>query len=90
VENEWFIDFKRSLSFQDFERWSELKGELDRISLEYDQNDIMSWGLENKGLFTTKSLYRFILNGGSSSRMARHIWKCRVPLKINFFSWEDL
>jgi hypothetical protein len=41
----WFIDFKRSLSFQDFERWSELKGELDRISLEYDQNDIVSWGL---------------------------------------------
>jgi hypothetical protein len=45
VEDKWFIDFKRSLSFQDFERWSELKGELDRISLEYDQNDIVSWGL---------------------------------------------
>jgi hypothetical protein len=39
-----FVDFKRSLSLQDVERWSELKGELDSITLDFDQNDIVSWG----------------------------------------------
>jgi hypothetical protein len=47
---------------------------------------MVSWGLEKKGHFSTKSLYRFISNGGVTSRIAGHLWKCRIPLKIKFLS----
>jgi len=90
VDNDWFVDFKRSLSMLEFERWSKLKGELSNVSLEQDSNDIIRWGLEKKGHFTTKSLYRFMISGGMPSRIAGHIWKCKVPLKIKFFSSKFL
>jgi hypothetical protein len=34
VDDDWWIDFKRALSAQDFGRWNELKGELSRITLD--------------------------------------------------------
>jgi hypothetical protein len=74
----------------EFERWSELKGELTNVSLEQDSNDTIRWGLETKGHFTAKSLYRFMISGGMPNRMAGHIWKCKVPLKIKKFSSKFL
>lgn len=87
-EGEWLVEFRRALSMQEYERWIELKGELHHTSLIPDQRDAVLWGLENKGLYTTKSLYSFILNGGSVNRIAGHIWKCKVPLKIKFLLWQ--
>jgi hypothetical protein len=49
---------------------------------------MVSWGLEKKGHFSTKSLYRFISNDGVTSRIAGHLWKCKIPLKIKFFVWQ--
>jgi hypothetical protein len=88
VDGDWWIDFKRTLSAQDFGRWNELKGELSRITLDQDNSDVVTWGLERKGFFSTKSLYRFLTDGGMPSRMAGYIWKCRIPLKIRFFLWQ--
>jgi len=36
-------------------------------------------------LFSSKSLYRFLSSRGMSSRVVGIIWKCKIPLKINFF-----
>ena len=44
--------------------------------------------MERKGIFSTKSLYKFITNRGVVSRVAGIIWKCRMPLKIKFFLWQ--
>jgi hypothetical protein len=85
VEDEWTVDFMRSLSVKDFDRWIELKGELDTVVLEEENTDLVIWGLEKKGFFSTKSLYRFITDGGAVSRIAGFLGKCRIPLKINFF-----
>ena len=63
---------------------------MSNVSLEQDSTDIIRWGLEKKGHFTTKSLYRFMISGGMPSRIAGHIWKCKVPLKIKFFSSKFL
>ena len=48
VEDEWFIEFKRSLSGQEYERWSDLKGELNSITLDSDHHDIVIWGLRGR------------------------------------------
>ena len=85
-EGEWFMEFKHTLSVQEFNRWSELENILQGVSLVPDQSDSVKWVLESKGNFTTKSLYRFITNRGVISRVAGYIWKCKIPLKIKFFS----
>jgi hypothetical protein len=88
VDDEWWVVFRRALSVTEFERWSELKGELEKITIDSDNRDVVSWGIENKGIFTTKSLYSFLTDGGMPGRVAGYIWKCRIPLKIKFFLWQ--
>lgn len=50
VEGEWYVEFRRSLSVREFERWKELQGELYNISLEIDTPEFKKdWqGLEKK------------------------------------------
>jgi hypothetical protein len=49
------MEFKRSLSVQEFSRWTELKNILRGVSLVPDHIDSVKWALESKGHFTTKS-----------------------------------
>lgn len=72
-EGSWEMDFKRSLSLQEYNSWLDLKDKLQLIHLEFEQNDAVSWALEKKGHFTTKSLYRFLTNRGVANRVAEHI-----------------
>ena len=72
----------------EFENWRLLLSLLQNISLNPETKDSVGWALDKKGLYNTKSLYRFLSNGGFPSRMAGHIWKCRIPLKIKFFLWQ--
>jgi hypothetical protein len=84
-EDDWFVDFRRALSIDEFESWNSLLSELQTVSLT-DTEDSVTWALEKHGSYTTKSLYRFLSNRDLPSRVARIIWKCRIPLKIKFFS----
>ena len=79
------MDFKRSLSVPEYNSWLELRDTLQGISLELDSNDSVSWALERKGQYTTKSLYRFLTDRGVTSKTAGYIWKCKIPLKVKVF-----
>jgi len=88
IDDEWYVDFKRALSLGEYDLWQNLLEKLEGISLEQENIDVFTWGLEKKGHFTTKSLYQFLTDGGMASRVAGFIWKCRIPLKIKFFLWQ--
>jgi hypothetical protein len=68
-EGEWFVDFRRALSMREFENWEKLHNLLLQITLEPDCNDVVTWALDKNGLYTTKSLYRFLSNRGFPSRI---------------------
>lgn len=85
---EWYVEFKRPLSSRDFDRWLQLCSSLAAVDLAPGCTDIVLWALEKNRVFSTKSLYRFITNRGMPSRVAGHIWKCKIPLKIKFFLWQ--
>jgi hypothetical protein len=87
-EDEWVMDFRRSLTVQEYNSWIDLTNSLQRCIPESDAADIVSWALEPKGLFSTKSLYRFLTDWGMPSRVVGLIWKCKMPLKIKFFLWQ--
>jgi len=90
VDDTWWVDFKRSLSVYDHERWLGLLHTLNDCALTDNKADCVQWALDKKKQFTTKSLYRFLTDRGDSSRVAGFIWKSRVPLKIKFFLWQLL
>jgi len=87
-EDEWVMDFRRSLTVQEYNSWIDLTNSLQGCNPESDAADIVSWALEPKGHFSTKSLYRFLTDWGMPSRVAGLIWKCKIPLKIKFFLWQ--
>jgi hypothetical protein len=47
VDGEWTMDFKRSLTVQEFNRWLNLKDKLQAVTLSHESNDSVSWALEN-------------------------------------------
>jgi hypothetical protein len=87
VEDDWYIEFKRSLSSQEYVSWLDLKSILGEVSLS-DRLATISWALNKSRIFSTESLYRFITDRGAASKVAGLIWKCKIPLKIIFFLWQ--
>jgi hypothetical protein len=85
----WQLHFRRMLNPEAFEDWKELQ-EMPRGVLLSSESDKVSWGLTKKKVFTTGSLYRFVTHRGVNSKMARRIWKCKIPLKIRIFIWQVL
>jgi hypothetical protein len=51
-------------------------------------SDQIVWGLSKSKQFTTGSLYKFLTARGVTSRLAKKIWKCKLPLKIRIFLWQ--
>lgn len=73
VEQDWYVDFCRALSSEEFQRWTLLYDELQHISLDESVNDKVIWALEKSTSYTTKSLYRFLTNRGMPSKVAGFI-----------------
>ena len=84
------MDFRRSLTVQEYNSWIDLTNSLQGCNPESDAADIVSWALEPKGHFSTISLYRFLTDWGMPSRVAGLIWKFKIPLKIKFFSLANV
>jgi hypothetical protein len=61
VDAEWYVDFRRALSIGEFENWGSLLSLVQQVYLNDDCIDSVTWTLENKGHFSTKSLYKFFV-----------------------------
>ncbi|XP_039119177.1 uncharacterized protein LOC120255416 [Dioscorea cayenensis subsp. rotundata] len=52
-----------------------------------DERDRKYWSLTGNKLFSVKSLYNFLNDGGLCCEMAKCFWKNNCPKKINIFNW---
>jgi hypothetical protein len=68
-EGNWIVEFKRSLSYQEYDRWLGLLNILNDCSLIDNKADKVHWALEKKQTYTSKSLYRFLTDRGATSRL---------------------
>ncbi|RLM55419.1 hypothetical protein C2845_PM10G10820 [Panicum miliaceum] len=86
---EWRLQFRRNLGRIELE-WATLQQELSQISLT-DSEDAAKWGLEKKGIYSTRSLYRFIVDPGVICRDMVEMWRTKLPLKIQilWMIWQD-
>jgi len=86
-EGQWVIEFRRTLSVSEYNRWLDLMGELQAVNLNSNLDSVI-WALESNKKFSTKSLYQFLIDCGVASKMAGYIWKAKLPLKIKVFLWQ--
>jgi hypothetical protein len=59
---------------------------LSNVSLSTNQDDIV-WKWNADGVFTVKSCYNFINDGGIRCAFTRIIWKAKIPEKVKIFIW---
>ncbi len=61
----------------------------DLISVTTPSNseDVIKWRWDRSELFSVKSLYNFLQDGGVSDRSFLQLWKVRALLKVKIFVW---
>ncbi|XP_039129000.1 uncharacterized protein LOC120265177 [Dioscorea cayenensis subsp. rotundata] len=55
-------------------------------SNEREEKDKKSWSLIGNGVFSVKSVYNFVNDGGLRCDLAKFFWKSNCPKKINMFN----
>jgi len=63
----------------------EKMGKLEFVQLS-DEDDGVSWKLEQSGKFSTISIYRLTFGGLIDTRMME-FWNTKIPLKVQIFLW---
>jgi hypothetical protein len=89
AELNWNIGLRRRMDTEALEEWGQLQSLVLNIQMK-DVDDEVTWGLSSSKVYTTSYLYRFLTSGGVSPKVAKKLWKCRVPLKIRIFVWQAL
>ncbi|XP_020096185.1 uncharacterized protein LOC109715535 [Ananas comosus] len=65
---------------------SELKDRVSRFHIGHRENRI-GWRWGSNGIFSVKSAYRMMNDGGTRDGQANLIWRLRILLKIEVFCW---
>jgi hypothetical protein len=90
VEQDLFVDFRRALSSEEFQRWTLIYDELQHISLDEANSDKVIWALEKSKYFLTKSLYRFLTSRGMPSKVAGFYLEVQSTTQKKFLFVADL
>ena len=80
VEN---IFFRRRLTPDLSEQWGVMRDTVNTLPLT-NNNDMVTWGLNRNGNFSTKSMYEELEKRISGCDL-RWVWKAKTPLKIMIF-----
>ena len=81
------VSFRRALVGDKLLEWNNLVSRLVNITLsESGETDTFIWGLTNRGVYSVRSFYNFLVN--TDVRITnREIWRMKIPLKIKIFMW---
>jgi hypothetical protein len=61
-------------------------GQLSEVRLN-EGRDKMAWELEKSEVYSTKSMYRWLLHRGVRNGRMKKIWKSKLPMKLKVFMW---
>jgi hypothetical protein len=80
------IPFRRTLRGDNLLHWNAIKDSLRNLPRS-DDSDFITWSLNPKKCFSTKSVYLWLERNLAGSHN-KWIWKAKVPLKIKVFLWQ--
>ncbi|WVZ49884.1 hypothetical protein U9M48_001207 [Paspalum notatum var. saurae] len=78
------VSFRRGLYGERLHAWNELVGRVMNLELR-EERDVFKWGLYKMGVFTVKSMYKYLINKGI--RVSQEIWQTKIPLKTKISMW---
>lgn len=78
--------FRRRLTPDLLDQWENIRKVINDLPLT-DKDDRISWGLNQNGKFSTKSVYKWLEKPLSGCHY-KWIWKAKIPLKIKIFLWQ--
>ena len=84
---EWSILQRRSLSPSEECNFYQLMQQL-QSAWPSAEEDKVEWALNKSKLFTTKSLYSFLIHRGVCVKEAENLWRVKAPMKIKVFLWQ--
>ena len=85
-EVSWELGFRRYLGQDALLELEELQEALEMVQIT-DSRDELIWALEASEKYTSRSLYRLMLNPGEVDSRMKDIWEVKLPLKIKIFVW---
>jgi hypothetical protein len=85
-KGDWYMDFRRTLTQGEAIQWEALVRQLKEVRLN-EGRDKMTWELEKTGVYSTKSMYRWLLHRGVSNGRMKKLWKSKLPMKLKMFMW---
>ena len=77
----WDIKFKTAFGEEEMQMWEQLM-EMVQDKFLSDEQDRVKWAFEKKGIYTTKSMYRWLSYHGVSDTQLLKMWKLKIPKKI--------
>jgi hypothetical protein len=80
------LTFRRNFSAPLMIKWHELEGLDFSLSL-YEETDALIWQYENKGEYSTSSLYAIINFGGVTPVFILAVWQLVIPPRVHIFLW---
>jgi hypothetical protein len=83
---EWRIHFFRHFGLPELVEWDNLCREVQGLPLG-EEADVISWSLEDFGLYSTRSMY-LVLSQGATVTCFKDVWRTRVLPKIKIFFWQ--
>ena len=85
-EWKWHLLIRRSSANSTSEKSSLLQA-ISEFSILTDTTDTPKWTLQNSGVFTVSTCYKFLSSRGVSSPRSHIIWNSIAPLKVKIFMW---
>lgn len=85
---EWVMDFRRSLSLEEADQWEELLDTIKEVEIS-NIPDRVTWALKKLGQYTTRLMYRMLAHMGVINYRMRRIWSCKIPMKLMLFLWLE-
>jgi hypothetical protein len=80
------LTFSRSFGTSQEREWGELLLAIAGVPLS-ERGDVICWELGKKGIFSSKTMYEFILNPGVRDLRMLDMWGVDCPLKQKNFLW---
>jgi hypothetical protein len=85
-EVNWDLELRRYLGQEEALELEELQEAVEVVQIT-DAKDELIWALEASSKFTSKSLYRLMINPGEVATRMKDLWEVKMPLKIKVFLW---
>ena len=88
---EWKFQWRRNLFDQEVDMAAAFMADIAEFQIQPASRDLLLWGLDTGGPYSTKAAYSFLKDGDSQvteDSDFKSIWNLKIPPRASAFSWR--